>query len=89
MRLTDNAQKEFIMTKRKQVEEYLKWTNLDLFVHDCGDGIKRIKFAPKGMYTQFHACPHEQHAHNWSEALIWIKGYNQALINHQLLGDKI
>jgi len=41
------------------------------------------------MYTQFHACPHEQHAHNWSEALIWIKGYNQALINHQLLGDKI
>jgi hypothetical protein len=89
VRLTDNAQKEFIMTTKKRVAEYLKWSNLDMFVYDCGDGIKHIKFAPKGMYTHFHACPHEQHASSWKEALIWIKGYNEALVNHQLLGNKI
>ena len=89
MRLTDNAQKEFTMTTKQKVQEYLKLTNLDVFVYDPGDGIKRIKFAPKNKYTDFHACPMEQHAHGWCDALLWVKGYNEALINHQLLGDKI
>ena len=79
------------MTKRdkEHMNAVLKHCNLDVFTYSPGDGVTRYKFAPKGKYGDYFTADCGARACGFSEAMTWLYGYQQALIDHHMNGNKI
>jgi len=79
------------MTKRDKahMNAVLKHCNLDVFTYSPGDGATRYKFARKGLYQDYFACEPRCQAIGFKEAMTWLYGYQQSLIDHHMNGDKI
>lgn len=77
------------INRKEHMDFVLKRCNLDVFTYSPGDGITRYKFAPKGLYEDYFAAEPRTQALGWKEAMVWLDGYEQALLNHKLNGEKL
>ena len=77
------------INKKEHMNAVLKRCNLDVFTYSPGDGLTRYKFAPKGWYGDYFVADVGAQALGWKEAMVWLDGYEQALLNHKFNGEKI